>query len=49
MSEVPEHSYHDSESSESEKDSVYDFLVLSLIFLNLYMKKCPKIYPDLRT
>ena len=39
MSEIPEHSYHDSESSESEKDSVYDFFGTFINFFELIYEK----------
>ena len=45
MSEVPEHSYHDSESSESEKDSVYDFFGTFINFFELIYEKVPKDLP----
>ena len=50
MSEIPEHSCYDSESSESEKDSVCEIFDTVINFLEyIYMKMYPKIHPYLRT
>ena len=42
MSEVPEHSYHDSESSESEKDSVCEIFDTVINFLEYIYEDVPK-------
>ena len=50
MSEIPEHSYHDSESSESEKDSVCEIFDTVINFLECIYEDVPKdssIFKDL--
>lgn len=50
MGEVPEHSYHDSESSESEKDSVCEIFDTVINFLEYIYEDVPKdssIFKDL--
>ena len=50
MSEIPEHSYHDSESSESEKDSVCEIFDTVINFLEYIYEDVPKdssIFKDL--
>ena len=42
MSEIPEHSYHDSESSESEKDSVCEIFDTVINFLECIYEDVPK-------
>ena len=42
MSEIPEHSYHDSESSESEKDSVCEIFDTVINFLEYIYEDVPK-------
>ena len=42
MSEIPEHSYHDSESSESEKDSVCEIFGTVINFLECIYEDTPK-------
>lgn len=42
MGEIPEYSYYDSESSESEKDSVYEIFVTVINFLEYIYEKVPK-------
>ena len=42
MSEIPEHSYHDSESSESEKDSVCEIFDTVINFLEYIYEDAPK-------
>ena len=42
MSEIPEHSYHDSESSESEKDSVCEIFDTVIDFLEYIYEDVPK-------
>ena len=50
MSEIPEHSYHDGESSESEKDSVCEIFDTVINFLECIYEDVPKdssIFKDL--
>ena len=50
MSEIPEHSYHDSESSDSEKDSVCEIFDTVINFLECIYEDVPKdssIFKDL--
>ena len=50
MSEIPEHSYHDSESSESEKDSVCEIFDTVINFLEYIYEDVPKdssVFKDL--
>lgn len=50
MSEIPEHSYHDSESSDSEKDSVCEIFDTVINFLEcIYedMLKDSSMFKDL--
>lgn len=49
MSEIPEHSYYDSEPSESEKDSVCEIFDTVINFLEyIYMKMFLKTHLCLR-
>ncbi len=49
MSEIPGHSCYDSESSESEKDSVCEIFYTVINFLECIYEDVSKIHPYLRT